>query len=662
MPQLVRSLEREVGGVSSVSASGNPFQPTFFYHGFQASPLQGTPQGLAVYVNGMRFNQPFGDTVDWDLIPDIAIDRINVVGSNPGLRPQCARRRAQRAAEGRIQLPGPRGDVSGGSFGQVQGEFQYRTSGRRRCVLRRWQRAPPERLARPAVVRDPECLRRHRLARARRRGPRQRHARPFGPERPGHLAGRTARGRCRRAQFTAPNQIANSYAAANLSRQLRAFGRHARCRRLRTTATSGRSVVNGNAPNDTPCDDDCGPAVLRFGREHDHRRRFRSRTSWTAGHTPNSTRRRRPRNAYGSIGAAHQHGRGCSARAITFVAGRASTARGRSFGATSYIGGLTSPRPRVRRTRRRHRRARHPIRRSASTSPTPPTASTSPIRWTLTPGRGAHRLRTLQRRDASTSATRTAATSAAIHNYDHFNPAAGLTYRVDALAHGLWRLRRRQPHADTGRAVLRRSGELLQPRQFLRRRPRPASRWLRTPSKRACGEAFAGFEKGRLTLQPRAFPHRPRQRHRLHQQRHAGPRLLRQYRHRRGARASTRASAHHRPLARVCRLFLHRRHVTRASFVEASGNNPAADLRRQHHRAAGQSAARHPGESAQGRRVLQGDRQWTVGAVGIVAASSAYLVGDEANLTRRCRLMPRSISRPSTGRCPMSRSLPGHAT
>jgi hypothetical protein len=46
------------------SASGNPFQPTFLYHGFAASPLQGTPQGLAVYVNGVRFNQPFGDTLN----------------------------------------------------------------------------------------------------------------------------------------------------------------------------------------------------------------------------------------------------------------------------------------------------------------------------------------------------------------------------------------------------------------------------------------------------------------------------------------------------------------------------------------------------------------------------------------------------------------------
>src|SRR4029453_10373127 len=63
MPQLVRSLEREVGSVSSVSASGNPFQPTLFYRGFAASPLQGTPQGLAVFPHGMRFNQHIGGTV-----------------------------------------------------------------------------------------------------------------------------------------------------------------------------------------------------------------------------------------------------------------------------------------------------------------------------------------------------------------------------------------------------------------------------------------------------------------------------------------------------------------------------------------------------------------------------------------------------------------------
>ena len=44
VPNAVGALNQQLGGVTLDSASGNPFQPTFFYHGFQASPLQGTPQ------------------------------------------------------------------------------------------------------------------------------------------------------------------------------------------------------------------------------------------------------------------------------------------------------------------------------------------------------------------------------------------------------------------------------------------------------------------------------------------------------------------------------------------------------------------------------------------------------------------------------------------
>ncbi len=79
----VRALNEQVGGVNLNSASGNPNQPTLVYHGFLASALQGTSQGLAVYVNGVRFNQAFGDTVNFDLLPDMAIDAMNLEGSNP---------------------------------------------------------------------------------------------------------------------------------------------------------------------------------------------------------------------------------------------------------------------------------------------------------------------------------------------------------------------------------------------------------------------------------------------------------------------------------------------------------------------------------------------------------------------------------------------------
>ena len=82
-PDLLHALDTQVPGVSLASGSGNPYQPDLFLDGFEASPLQGTSQGIAVYMNGVRFNQPFGDTVNFDLIPTLAIDKLAIEGSNP---------------------------------------------------------------------------------------------------------------------------------------------------------------------------------------------------------------------------------------------------------------------------------------------------------------------------------------------------------------------------------------------------------------------------------------------------------------------------------------------------------------------------------------------------------------------------------------------------
>jgi iron complex outermembrane receptor protein len=77
-------MRRYLGSVTVNDVQNNPFQPDVQFRGFTASPLLGLPQGLAVYVNGIRFNEPFGDTVNWDLIPEGAIDRMNLhSGSNP---------------------------------------------------------------------------------------------------------------------------------------------------------------------------------------------------------------------------------------------------------------------------------------------------------------------------------------------------------------------------------------------------------------------------------------------------------------------------------------------------------------------------------------------------------------------------------------------------
>jgi hypothetical protein len=90
-------MNQRLGGVYVNELQGNPHQMDVNYRGFTASPLLGTPQGLSVYMDGVRMNQPFGDVVSWDLIPRSAISNMTLMpGSNPlfglntGWRDGCA--------------------------------------------------------------------------------------------------------------------------------------------------------------------------------------------------------------------------------------------------------------------------------------------------------------------------------------------------------------------------------------------------------------------------------------------------------------------------------------------------------------------------------------------------------------------------------------------
>lgn len=124
-PSLIQTLGAQAQGVQMSTASGNPFQPEVTYHGFVASPIQGTPQGLAVYINGVRFNDPFGDTVNWDLIPSVAIDTMNLEGSNPVFGLNALGGALAVQLKNGFTYHGGELDVSGGSFGQIQGSIEY---------------------------------------------------------------------------------------------------------------------------------------------------------------------------------------------------------------------------------------------------------------------------------------------------------------------------------------------------------------------------------------------------------------------------------------------------------------------------------------------------------------------------------------------------------
>lgn len=65
-------------------AQNNPFQPDIHFRGYTASPLLGNPEGIAIYQNGIRINEPFGDVVQWDVIPEFALNSVQIIpGANP---------------------------------------------------------------------------------------------------------------------------------------------------------------------------------------------------------------------------------------------------------------------------------------------------------------------------------------------------------------------------------------------------------------------------------------------------------------------------------------------------------------------------------------------------------------------------------------------------
>ncbi|HNB46999.1 MAG TPA: TonB-dependent receptor, partial [Burkholderiaceae bacterium] len=123
LPDLLRS---QVGSVSVVETQGNPYQLEVNFRGFSASPLLGQPQGLSVFLDGVRLNEAFGDVVNWDLVPRNALASLTVMpGSNPlfGLN----------TLGGALALTTKRGDthpgteieLAGGSFGRRSLELSH---------------------------------------------------------------------------------------------------------------------------------------------------------------------------------------------------------------------------------------------------------------------------------------------------------------------------------------------------------------------------------------------------------------------------------------------------------------------------------------------------------------------------------------------------------
>jgi outer membrane receptor protein involved in Fe transport len=124
-PNIVKSLDQQTPSLGVESVSGNDFQPDVFFRGFDASPVNGTPQGLAVYQNGVRINEAFGDTVNWDLIPTAAVKSIDVISNNPAFGLNALGGAITMTMKDGFNFQGLTLDVMGGSYGRIQNSFQW---------------------------------------------------------------------------------------------------------------------------------------------------------------------------------------------------------------------------------------------------------------------------------------------------------------------------------------------------------------------------------------------------------------------------------------------------------------------------------------------------------------------------------------------------------
>ncbi|TDF59541.1 TonB-dependent receptor [Cupriavidus sp. L7L] len=113
---LTEYLARNLAGVNVNDIQGSPFQSDITYRGFRASSIPGVPQGLSVYLDGIRVNEPFGDVVSWDMIPEAALASVSLVSSgNPAYGLNSLGGALAMTTRSGLDSPGFTADLSYGS-------------------------------------------------------------------------------------------------------------------------------------------------------------------------------------------------------------------------------------------------------------------------------------------------------------------------------------------------------------------------------------------------------------------------------------------------------------------------------------------------------------------------------------------------------------------
>lgn len=122
---LPNLLATQLPEISLNDEQGSQFQPDLVYRGFEASPISGVAEGIAVYQNGVRLNEAFGDGVNWDLVPEFAVNRLTLESGNPVFGLNALGGAVSLEMKDGFDFQGMQTQVSGGSYGNIGGNAQY---------------------------------------------------------------------------------------------------------------------------------------------------------------------------------------------------------------------------------------------------------------------------------------------------------------------------------------------------------------------------------------------------------------------------------------------------------------------------------------------------------------------------------------------------------
>ena len=124
-PSVADAITSHTPGAVALNKDGSDLSPDLFIRGYDASRVTGTPIGLAIYQNGVRINERFGDNVNLDLIPPISIATANVYTANPIFGLNALGGAINFITKNGFTFQGGDATIYGGSFGRVNGNLEY---------------------------------------------------------------------------------------------------------------------------------------------------------------------------------------------------------------------------------------------------------------------------------------------------------------------------------------------------------------------------------------------------------------------------------------------------------------------------------------------------------------------------------------------------------